>query len=511
MNIVIEQDSKDYKSKSSSIGFSVKYDPGTAKADIKGSASKGNIDSKYDSVTTQSGIYAGNEGFDIHVEKNTDLKGAVIDSNAPEEKNKLTTGTLTWEDLQNKAEYGMSEKGILYNRYGNYDEMSQEQKNKVYKDKGLTPVLPTGASGKAESETKSAVAKGKIEIKDKDKQKQDIEKLNRDPANSLNKLGEIFSKKTIQEKQELAGLFGEMAYKQIHYMKGTKEEKAIYHALVGGIMSELSHGDFLSGASGAMVNKLIIDKIKEASHGDPVMMQWLSAAVGAAVSKTLTGNGIAGGSAAASGTKNNYGVEDEQAAIQYVLGDKTIFVEIQKNQLENLGYIDGPLDAEQEALKHKFALTIIKKLIDHKLIPNPKTMNSDYMFVNLGGGVGKNLSASYGYIISKKEDVYVFLQGSVGLGIGPVVFFEYGGGFVDPEWFNENGANGDDEGHLLNAAIEGVSVSGGASAIVGANMGKGVSDKGFGATTTEISKTMFLGKSISGRYAELIGNLKNDI
>ncbi|MEE0313449.1 hemagglutinin repeat-containing protein, partial [Dialister invisus] len=52
-------------------------------------------DSTYESVTKQAGIYAGKEGYDIQVKNNTRLKGAVIDSKAPAEKNKLTTGTLT--------------------------------------------------------------------------------------------------------------------------------------------------------------------------------------------------------------------------------------------------------------------------------------------------------------------------------------------------------------------------------------------------------------------------------
>ncbi|WP_314025871.1 hemagglutinin repeat-containing protein, partial [Dialister invisus] len=52
-------------------------------------------DSTYISVTKQAGIYAGKEGYDIQVKGNTHLKGAVIDSKAPAEKNKLTTGTLT--------------------------------------------------------------------------------------------------------------------------------------------------------------------------------------------------------------------------------------------------------------------------------------------------------------------------------------------------------------------------------------------------------------------------------
>ena len=43
---------------------------------ISGNVSKDNVDSKYESVTDQSGIYAGKGGFGIG--KNTDLKGEVI-------------------------------------------------------------------------------------------------------------------------------------------------------------------------------------------------------------------------------------------------------------------------------------------------------------------------------------------------------------------------------------------------------------------------------------------------
>ena len=59
--------------------------------------------SNIEGITEQSGIYAGKEGYDIQVKNNTHLKGAVIDSQA--EKNKLTTGTLAWENIENKAEY----------------------------------------------------------------------------------------------------------------------------------------------------------------------------------------------------------------------------------------------------------------------------------------------------------------------------------------------------------------------------------------------------------------------
>lgn len=64
---------------------------------LAGSASVGKIDSNYKSVTDQSGIYAGEDGFNIRVEDNTDLKGGIISSTADADKNKLSTGTLTFE------------------------------------------------------------------------------------------------------------------------------------------------------------------------------------------------------------------------------------------------------------------------------------------------------------------------------------------------------------------------------------------------------------------------------
>ena len=72
-------------------------------------------DSAYESVTKQAGIYAGQEGYDIQVKNNTHLKGAVIDSQAEKEKNRITTGTLTWENIDNKAEYKTGGHGISYN------------------------------------------------------------------------------------------------------------------------------------------------------------------------------------------------------------------------------------------------------------------------------------------------------------------------------------------------------------------------------------------------------------
>ena len=72
-------------------------------------------DQLHTNVTKQTGIYAGKERYDIQVKNPPRLKGAVIDSQAEKEKNRITTGTLTWENIDNKAEYKTGGHGISYN------------------------------------------------------------------------------------------------------------------------------------------------------------------------------------------------------------------------------------------------------------------------------------------------------------------------------------------------------------------------------------------------------------
>ena len=334
------QDSNSYNEESKSGSLGLDYNFGTGEVGITGGYSEGNIDSNYASVTDQSGIYAGDEGFDIYVEDNTDLKGGIISGDNSEE-NKLSTGTLTYEDIKNEAEYEAGSTGVNVNIDNGAD----------YNEKGVTPNIGMPAEDEAESTTKATVSEGEIEIRDKENQKQDLAGLNRDTQNSLNKLGEIFDKDSIEERQELAGLFGELAYNQIHFMEGTDEQKAAYHALVGGIMAELTNGDFLAGASAAAVNKMISDKIIEAANGDPAMAQWLSAAVGAVVSEVARGNAQSGANIAASGMKNNdYGKAPEYEGAFKKVGDKWYkyingqYVETDEEPLEGVPYWDENLD-----------------------------------------------------------------------------------------------------------------------------------------------------------------------
>ena len=332
LNIESKQDKNSYEEKNSSAGFGIGMPVGdkdsSNKTGIFGSAGKSDVDSKYESVTDQSGIYAGKEGFDINVGENTDLKGGIISSEAEKDKNKISTGTLTYEDIKNKAEYEAGSTGI------NVDTSSGAE----HKDAGVTPNIGVDAKDDAESTTKATVSEGKIEIRDKENQKQDLVGLNRDTKNSLNKLGEIFDKTKIEERQELAGLFGEVAFNQIHYMKGTKEQKALYHALVGGIMSKLTSGDFLAGASATAINKLVIGEIEKIAGKDPAMMQWLSAALGGVISEVVSKNAEAGASAASSATKNNDDLDAEQAASKGKSAEAVISAQNNINMVE---YDDG--------------------------------------------------------------------------------------------------------------------------------------------------------------------------
>ena len=67
----------------------------------------------------------------------------------------------------------------------------------------LIPTLLPGAEGKDSSITHSAIAPGSVTTT---KEKMDLSKINRDTANVLNTLGQIFDKKTVEENKNLRDL-----------------------------------------------------------------------------------------------------------------------------------------------------------------------------------------------------------------------------------------------------------------------------------------------------------------
>ena len=355
MSIESEQDKKNYKETSKTSGLSISYTPGSA-VTVSGGKGKTNTDSTYESVTKQAGIYAGKEGYDIQVKNNTRLKGAVIDSQAEKEKNRITTGTLTWENIENKAEYKTGGHGISYSgkigRGDKNDPLDSRTNNRYGKDSvtgqrnGMNKITPTiygskiplnergllntpipSVKGKAGTTTTSAIAKGTITITDKENQKQDIEKLNRNTEDSLNKLKEIFDKTKVEERKRLLeelGIVGNRAIHEIASHNGWKDgstEKIALHGMLGAITSAKSGGSALSGLIAGGANEYAIGYLEKSKGKDwinkhPDTVQNISAAFGGILSKMTGGSGHTGAYISQMGTKWNLQLDEHAQNIR---------------------------------------------------------------------------------------------------------------------------------------------------------------------------------------------------
>ena len=280
LNIESQQDTDNYTAKDKNFGIDIGIDKKPQGSGIAFGKDTTNTDSKYSSVTDQSGIYGGEGGFDITVDKNTDLKGGVIDSGATPDKNKLTTGTLTWEDVDNKAEYSSKSDGFSGSISQNKDKNGKVNTNTVG-----GPETGIEVSDDASSTTKAGVAEGNIEITDKENQKQNIEDLNRDTKNTLNTLGKIFDEQEVQERREMANLFSQMAHSAIGDMtlKLTSEQKAMLNIAAGALTSYFASGDFLSGAAGVATTEALQNILRDVK--DPTVKQLIVSIAASAASK----------------------------------------------------------------------------------------------------------------------------------------------------------------------------------------------------------------------------------
>ena len=158
---------------------------------------KTDIYSHYASVNQQTGIKAGDDGFQINVNGNTNLQGAVIASNdnaIKDNNNSLTTQTLSTEDINNLAYAKAESSGVSLSS------------NLLTQGKyGIAKALISNALDQAEEEqqaqsiTLSAISQGNITITDEEKQKrltgetaqETLQTLNKDTTNTHNELEKI--------------------------------------------------------------------------------------------------------------------------------------------------------------------------------------------------------------------------------------------------------------------------------------------------------------------------------
>ncbi|EOR4223898.1 contact-dependent inhibition toxin CdiA [Escherichia coli] len=198
-----QQDTSKYDSKQTSVAAGGSFTFGSMTGSGYIAASRDKMKSRFDSVAEQTGMFAGDGGFDITVGRHTQLDGAVIASTATPDKNHLDTGTLGFSDLHNEADYKVSHSGIRLSGGGSFGDKFQ----------GNMPggMISTGGhSGHAEGTTQAAVAEGTITIRDRDNQKQNPADLSRDPAHANDSISPIFDKEKEQRRLQTVGLISDI-------------------------------------------------------------------------------------------------------------------------------------------------------------------------------------------------------------------------------------------------------------------------------------------------------------
>ena len=141
LNIESLQDKSRYHGKQMNVSGSVTVGYGFAAG---GSFNKSKINADHASVNEQAGIYSGDEGYDINVNKHTDLKGALITSTQKAEEdgqNHFSTGSLTHSDIENHSNHSGSSFGVSGSVSANFE-------------------TPFGKDGQAQSDVQAKNAEG---------------------------------------------------------------------------------------------------------------------------------------------------------------------------------------------------------------------------------------------------------------------------------------------------------------------------------------------------------------
>jgi filamentous hemagglutinin len=109
------KDTSNYADRQSSVSGGLSYTFGAGGFAGSMSASHTKIDSNFDAVGQQTGIVAGEGGFDVNVAGHTQLNGAQIASAADATKNTFTTGSFSFSNVDNTFESSGSTTGVTLN------------------------------------------------------------------------------------------------------------------------------------------------------------------------------------------------------------------------------------------------------------------------------------------------------------------------------------------------------------------------------------------------------------
>lgn len=325
LNIASQQATNDYASQYWQVGGTYVYGYGS-----QVNIAAGKTTSNYKSVDEVSGIGAGDGGYNIYVGGNTDLKGGVIASSADAAKNTLSTGSLTYSDIDNKADYHSASGGISVGSGGSFSgSMSLPQ------------------SKNSSSTTKAGIAEGSIDVRDQPGI--DLSGLDRNPDIDAGGLKPIFDAKKVAEQAEMGQVAGEVGFRaagDIGNDFGLKEgspEKIALHGAVAAAMAALGGGDVGSAVMGATANQLALNALAKSlqesgyAPGTPEFAALMT--IGSTAIGFGTG-GATGAAVAASATQNNYlthrQIDDLNAALAACATDACKKQEIEKAKQESI-------------------------------------------------------------------------------------------------------------------------------------------------------------------------------
>ncbi|MEK6371042.1 MAG: hemagglutinin repeat-containing protein, partial [Burkholderia gladioli] len=383
LNIVSVQDTLSSAAHQSSSGGGFSVSQGGVSANF--SQSKGNASGSYAGVNEQAGIQTGDGGLNINVTGNTDLKGGLIASQADASKNSLTTGSLSFSDIQNQSHYDASSSGFSagettgdggmnYSTHGN-----TSGKNTG----GAAPMLGQNDSSSDSATTKSGVSAGTVTIMDSANQKQNVASLNRDTTNTNGTVAKLPDMQNLLSNQAdmmaAASAAGEAVSRRIgdYADKMMKEaaangdkagvdawkeggaNRALMQGAGAALVTGLAGGNAVGGAAGAAIASIASGKLNELSGAiagsDPTGDANMNQALGNIVANALaTGAGVAVGGE--SGAFSGYNVDRfnrqlhaEEKALAKQLAEKSKG-EYTQAQIEDQMRIMGVSDARDGAV-----------------------------------------------------------------------------------------------------------------------------------------------------------------
>jgi|AGFS01.1.fsa_nt_gi filamentous haemagglutinin family N-terminal domain len=308
-----QQDTNRYDSKQTSVAAGGSFTFGSMTGSGYISANQDRMKSRFDSVAEQTGLYAGNGGFDINVGNHTQLDGAVIASTATADKNNLDTGTLGFSDLHNEADFKTEHSGISISGAGNMGDQF----------KGNMPggiISAAGNSGHAEGTSQAAIANGTITIRNKDSQQQDIADLSRDTEHANDSISLIFDKEKEQNRLKEVGLISDIGGQAADIartqgeLNALEKAKSESKATLPDNATEKQRQDYLAELRNTQAYK---DEMAKYGTGSD-MQRGIQAATGAL--QGLAGGNIAGALAGASAPElaniigHHAGIDDNDEA-----------------------------------------------------------------------------------------------------------------------------------------------------------------------------------------------------